>query len=110
MKLVKDGITKVEQRTGISVKQYLNWGKKGTAQFGAIQKDGCYYFGEIDSQNNKPHGRGIWIDKYGWISIQRWKDGSSAPGNYIAIDYDGDFRIGEIISADGNGILKWRYT
>ncbi len=49
-------------------------------------------FGE--STQNVLHGRGIEISPYGNIFIGYWSSDVTAPGNFIDIVSDGEFRVG----------------
>ncbi len=66
-------------------------------------KDGLFgdtYFGEIN-KNNRPHGRGLRIYNNGHITIGYFQNGFRSTGNYIDIDSDGEFRVGEFYFKDG---------
>ena len=57
---------------------------------------GGYYIGEWSSKTNEPHGRGIYINKYNWITIGYFKDGSLDTGKYFIIySDDGGFEVGK---------------
>ncbi len=58
------------------------------------------YFGQFN-ESNRLHGKGILIWNRGDILIGYWKNGDLSTGNYIRIDSDGDFRVGEYYRKDG---------
>jgi len=58
------------------------------------------YFGE-HNDNDKLHGRGIYICSDGFIHIRYWDDGEYAPGNNLYIDSDGSVSVGELYLKDG---------
>ena len=93
-------IDKVEERTKISVREYVGFGVIAPAALGYFQKDGAVYVGEMNAEN-KLHGRGIEISPYGIITIGYSNNGRSAPGNYIDIYPGGDFIVGERFMEDG---------
>ncbi len=57
------------------------------------------YYGELNRIG--PHGKGIKIFKDGHIYIQYWNNEEPAPGNYIRIFSDGEFKVGEFYLKDG---------
>ena len=65
--------------------------KKEEHGFGAGDK----YVGEWSEDTKKPHGRGILILSNANIYIQYWAGGVAAPGNYINIFSNGEFKVGE---------------
>jgi len=60
----------------------------------------CIEFGERNEANNL-HGKGIIISSFGTIYICYWNNGRFAPGNYLYIESDGDFSVGEYYMKDG---------
>ncbi len=65
-----------------------------------LPKDELTYFGEVN-ENKKAQGRGIFIDNSGRIRIGYFENGSWSTDNYIYIDSDGGFSVGEIYLKDG---------
>ena len=51
------------------------------------------HFGE-HNENNVLHGRGIYIYSDVSINIHYWNNGAPAPGNFIEINEDRNFRVG----------------
>ena len=82
MQQIKQGVLRVEQRAQISVKEHLQFGKKGTAQFkfSDTYYGGLKYIGEWSAQTDKPNGRGIAIFRNGDIRIGYYKDGARDAG------------------------------
>ncbi len=70
-------------------------------------RNGTDCIGERNSEN-KLHGRGIKIYSFGRIHIGYWNNGEHAPGNFIWIDSDGEYRVGEMYFKDGK--MCWRGT
>ena len=69
---------------------------------------GGKYLGEWSASTNKPHGRGIRIQKNGDINIGSYSDGYMAPGNYIVILSVGEYRVAEC--RDEEGAMKYKGT
>ena len=57
-------------------------------------------FGE-HNEHNKLHGKGVYINSSGNITIGYFDDGDDAPGNNIIIKNDGEFYLGETFFKDG---------
>ena len=105
-KLISE-IARVEQRAGIKVRDHLGFGSDTNAVIKYyLDEDGDHYMGEMSGDNR--HGRGINISSYGNICIGYWQNDDRAPGNYIEIDSDGEFRVGECYMQNGN--IKVRGT
>ncbi len=99
---LKARLAAVEQRTKISLNEYL--GKQPlTSPLQTLTKKDYKYYGEVNG-SGKPHGRGIEINNDGDIWIGYWQNGSDDTGNYIRIYDDGDFDVGECYMRDG---VRW---
>ena len=61
---MQDFLATVTPRTGVKVKEYLQFGKEGNAQIKYLKDGDYHYIGEINAAN-KPHGRCIRIDTSG---------------------------------------------
>ena len=61
---------------------------------------GCRSFGEVNADSNL-HGRGIQIYPSGEIYIGYFNNYHCAPGRYINIWSNGEFRVGEVYFKDG---------
>ena len=64
------------------------------SQFNFCSADNGLDFGELN-ENNKLHGRGIYIHDDGEIWIGYYENGGYSTGNYINIFSDGVFLVGE---------------
>jgi len=66
---LNDAIAKFETRTGLKVREYMKFGKKGNAQIKYHKIGDTNYIGEINAAN-EAHGRCIKIDSdWGYVAI-----------------------------------------
>ena len=95
-------IARLEQRAGISVRDYIGFGNHTQVGLKYLKDNGIDCIGEFDSDNNL-HGKGIAINSDGRIMIQYWNNGGDAPGtNYIEIWPNSTmFKVGECYMKDG---------
>jgi hypothetical protein len=100
---IKEFIPTIEKRAKISLNDYL--GKQPLTSPLQTETNSVYnYYGELNAKG-LAHGRGIHILKNGNIAIGYCEDGDWSTGNYITIDSDGEFRVGELYFKDGR---RWR--
>ena len=61
------------------------------------------YFGQWSEETNLPHGKGVFVDIYGWIHIQHFKHGTwMADGKFIFINTKSKmFMVGTRVMKDG---------
>ena len=101
LKTLLDRIAMVKARTGISLRDHVNF---GTIQFGELEvfadSDGDQCIGGRN-ENNNLFGRGIVIYLCGDIFIGYFENGQFAPGNYTHFDNGGMFEMGEWYLKDG---------
>ena len=88
----------VEKRAKISVKDHL--GKGALTPLQTYTDSDKKYYGELHP-NGRLHGRGINIYDNG-IIIGYFENGGLSTGNYIYICWNGEFRVGERYTKDGN--------
>jgi len=101
MTRINDTIDMLKQHHGISVRDHLGFGNAATQQLKFhTYKNGNKVFGELNSDNYL-HGKGIRIFFFGDIEIGYWDNSECAPGNYLTICSDGEFRVGEVYLKDG---------
>jgi hypothetical protein len=80
---IKEQIPIIEKRAGISVNDYLGFGRL-TSPIKTKIYGNVIYYGELDA-NGDEHGRAISIYLDGRIEIGYYKDGWWSTGNYIQI-------------------------
>ena len=65
------------------------------------------YFGEFSCTSHKPHGRGVFVSKDGWIFLNFFEEGVDIDGKYINIcAKEGYFQVGEENTIDGTTHCK----
>ncbi len=108
MAKINNAIDMLNEKHNISVREHLGLGDTANSELRySTSSSKCEKIGEHNSNNNL-HGRGIYIHSSGFIYIGYWNNGEFAPGSYIHIFSDGEFRVGESYLKAGK---KWnKYT
>jgi hypothetical protein len=94
----------VEKRAKFSMNDYLGGGALHTP----LQTITYLYsksYGEVNA-DGKEHGRGIGLFDDNTIQIGYYENGGFTTGNYIWIDSDGDFQVGERYMKDGKRLRR----
>ena len=90
----------------ISVREHLGFDNAATKQLKFhTNKYGQKMIGELNS-DNKLHGKGIYFYSGGEIGIGYYNNGVGAPGNYLTIYSDGEFKVGECYLKDGEKCVR----
>jgi len=108
MTIINDAIDMLKQKHDISVREHLGFDSAATQQLKFhTYKNGAKSIGELNFDNNL-HGKGICIWSNGNIRIGCYNNGFVVPGNYLAINSNGEGNliVGEVYIKGGKRWIK----